>query len=449
MREITAFQRDFGKFYRGRYVVSASWQTCLSIGGPLGQALGAVFAAVPMDLYGRKTTFFICVLITSMCVAIQFFARTIHVLVIGELLNGLVLGSYVVVAPTCASEICPVLLRGTLTSFTNAAFVVGQLLANIVVSRTAVLNSHWAYSLPFAVQWVWPAIIVPLIVFAPESQWWLVQQGKTSEAQAALTVLDYSNVDAESELALIQETIAHELTTQVAASYFGCFSSSNARRTEIAVGVYCSQVLSGIYITGLVPQYFELAGLTTQRAFEISEVMLFTGLLGTVLSWSLTDRLGRRTLLLYGLMILTAIQLMIGILDCRTFFSADRVVIWSQAVLMIVWNFFYGVSLGPVCFTILGEVPSTVMKAKTIALATAVQAAIGMVMTYLLPLIIAADGLALQGKIGFVFAVTSAVCCVWAYYRVPETAGKTYKELDILFSKNVDARAFSSYKIVI
>lgn len=441
----TAFQRDFGKFYHDRHVVPVKWQTCLSIGGPLGQALGAVFAAVPMDRYGRKVTFFICVLLTSVCVAIQFFARTMYVLLIGELLSGLVLGSYVVVAPTCASEICPVVLRGTLTSFTNAAFVVGQLLANVVVSRTADMNSHWAYSLPFAVQWVWPAVIVPLIIFAPESPCWLVQQGRNDHARATLAALDYSKAATGSELALIQETVDHELTTQTNTSYSNCFSSLNLRRTEIAVGVYCSQVLSGVYITGLVPQYFELAGLSTRRAFEISEVMLLTGLLGTVLSWSLIDRLGRRTLLLYGLTVLTAIQLTIGMLDCKILFVSEQAIIWSQAVLMVVWNFFYGLSLGPVCFTILGEVPSTTMKAKTIALATAVQATIGMIMTYLLPLIIASDGYALQGKIGFVFAVTSAVCYGWAYYRVPETAGKTYKELDILFSKNLDARAFGSY----
>lgn len=36
------------------------------------------------------------------------------------------------------------------------------------------------------------------------------------------------------------------------------------------------------------------------------------------------------------------------------------------------------------------------------------------------------------------------VMSVWTYYRLPETKGKSYTELDILFDKGVSARKFSS-----
>ena len=78
------------------------------------------------------------------------------------------LGFYVVIAPAYASEVCPVALRGILTSCTNIAFVTGQLLANSVIAGTQKLDTHWAYSAPFAVQWIWPAIILAGLPFAPE-----------------------------------------------------------------------------------------------------------------------------------------------------------------------------------------------------------------------------------------------------------------------------------------
>ena len=33
---------------------------------------------------------------------------------------------------------------------------------------------------------------------------------------------------------------------------------------------------------------------------------------------------------------------------------------------------------------------------------------------------------------------------VWAYFRLPETKGRTYEELDILFAQKITARKFAS-----
>lgn len=34
---VPAFQRDFGYLYQGQYIISAPWQTGLSMGNPIGQ----------------------------------------------------------------------------------------------------------------------------------------------------------------------------------------------------------------------------------------------------------------------------------------------------------------------------------------------------------------------------------------------------------------------------
>lgn len=58
--------------------------------------------------------------------SIQFFARSLKVLLAGELIGGLILGTYATIAPTYASEVCPIALRGHLTAYINLCFVMGQ-----------------------------------------------------------------------------------------------------------------------------------------------------------------------------------------------------------------------------------------------------------------------------------------------------------------------------------
>jgi SP family general alpha glucoside:H+ symporter-like MFS transporter len=126
-----------------------------------------------MEWYGRKKTFGACVIATTGVVFIQFFARSLPVLLTGELLGGLVLGTYAVIAPSYASEVCPTALRGMLTAYVNLCFVIGQFIANGVIAGTSTLDTHWAYSAPFALQWLWPLIILIGLPFAPESPYWL------------------------------------------------------------------------------------------------------------------------------------------------------------------------------------------------------------------------------------------------------------------------------------
>ena len=162
------FQKDFGYEYQGEYIISAPWQTGLSMGSPIGQVVGALFVSYPLEWYGRKWTFAGCVVLTAAFIFFQFFARSLEVLLVGELLGGLVIGCYATIAPAYASEVCPTVLRGTLTAYVNLCFVIGQLLANGICAGTSKLNTHWAYSTPFAVQWFWPAIVLVGMPFAPE-----------------------------------------------------------------------------------------------------------------------------------------------------------------------------------------------------------------------------------------------------------------------------------------
>lgn len=415
------------------------------MGNPVGQTVGALFAAYPMDYFGRKITFACLVVATAAVVFLQFFAGTIEVLLAGELLAGLVLGQFAVMAPAYASEVCPTALRGHLTSFVNLCFVIGQLLANGVTAGTSQRDDHWAYKIPFALQWFWILVLVPGLAFIPESPWWYVRKGKLQQAEHSLKRLASPSINTAGSLAFIRETDRLEKEMEAGSTYKDCFNKVNRRRTEISIGVYAIQVLSGIYLINFGTVFFQEAGLADDQAFNMSVGFLAVGFMGTLVSWGLMVRFGRRTLYVWGLAMLAFLQILIGILDCIP--GRPKGAIWTESVLMLVWNFFYDISIGPICFVLLAECSATRVRSKTIAAATAVQGCLGIIMTVAIPYLINAEEANLQGKLGFFFGGLALISWVWAYYRVPETQGRTYEELDILFDHNVPARKFKDYQI--
>lgn len=147
---LPAFQHKYGGIVSGgKYEVSAPWQTALGMGNPIGQILGALASGYPLEKFGRRWTLAICCLWSIALVFVQFFATSIGMLCAGEILGGLAYGFYVVIAPTYSSEICPLALRGFLTTSVNLAFVIGQFVAQGVAAGLETRLDEWAYKAPF------------------------------------------------------------------------------------------------------------------------------------------------------------------------------------------------------------------------------------------------------------------------------------------------------------
>jgi SP family general alpha glucoside:H+ symporter-like MFS transporter len=70
-----------------------------------------------------------------------------------------------------ASEVCPIALRGYLTTYDNCCWGLGQLIAIGVIRSMFTRTDEWAYRIPYALQWMWPVPLVIGVAFAPESPW--------------------------------------------------------------------------------------------------------------------------------------------------------------------------------------------------------------------------------------------------------------------------------------
>ncbi len=443
---IPRFQRDFGNPFEGSYLIPAKWQSAFNLGVPVGQVLGSFGAGYPLERFGRRWTLAICCIISCITVAIQFSAQAKSQILVAELINGIVLGAYPVIAPTYISEVTPVVLRGMAAAFVNLSFVIGQLVASGVLAGTQSRDDRWGYDIPFACQWIFPILILIALPFCPESPWWLVRQGQDAKAETALKRLTDSSIDTSGLLANIQLTTRLELEESESNSFLDCFKGTDLRRTVISSMVYATQVLAGnSYVIGYAVYFFELAGLATSVAFNLGVGLLVLGFVGTCLSWPLITRFGRRTIYNYGLLILTVILLLVGVLDVLPHYASSKSIRNGQASLMVAYNFFYDLTVGPLCFVILCETSSAKLRGKTIALATAINALANMACAVGIPYAINPDQGNLRGKIAFIFFGAALPCILWCFLSLPETKGRTFEELDLMFQRKVPTKSFGSY----
>ncbi|CRG83368.1 Maltose permease MAL31 [Talaromyces islandicus] len=444
---LPAFQRKFGHKYNGSYILSAEWQMALNMGNPIGQVLGALACGWPLEKLGRRLTLALCCVWSICFVFVQFFATSIGMLCVGEILGGLAYGFYVVIAPTYASEICPLALRGVLTASVNLAFVIGQFIAQGVAAGLESRLDDWAWKAPFAIQWVWPVVLLAGLLFAPESPYWLVRKDRREDAYKALMRLSSAKnrPDIEGMLVMIEQTDLLEREIEETTTYWDCFKRANLFRTEISIMVYLIQVIGGNPLIAYATLFFEMAGLDSSESFNMGVGNTALGFVGTCLSWPLMLHFGRRTIYNSGMILMTIILFVIGFLDIG---RNKTGVVWAQASLMDIWTFIYQTTVGPICFVIISEISATRLRGRTIAISTAVQAGANIVFTVVLPYMINSDQGDWRGKTGFLFGGISLLCYVWCFFRLPESKGRTFEELDILFERKVPPRKFKNHDLL-
>jgi SP family general alpha glucoside:H+ symporter-like MFS transporter len=322
----------------------------------------------------------------------------------------------------------------------------GQFVASGVLRGSLSRTDEWAYKIPFAVQWVWP---IPLLIgcyLAPESPWWEVRRGNPAGARRALERLttkgnpDY-NVD--EVLAMIEHTNELERNLSEGTSYLDCFRGVNLRRTEIVCCCWLVQTLCGTNIMGYSTYFMKQAGLPTIQSFNMSLGQYSLGVVGTILSWFLMARAGRRTIYLCGVATLFTLLMIVGFVSLSKTTGAT----WAIGAMLLVFTFIYDFTVGPVCYSLVSELSSTRLKTKTIVLARIGYNISNTVINVLTNYQLNKTAWNWGAKTAFFWAGTGFFCLLWIFFRLPEPKGRSYGELDVLFEDGVSPRKFKSTKV--
>ncbi|KAJ5649623.1 uncharacterized protein N7484_003346 [Penicillium longicatenatum] len=443
-----AFNKKYGHLMsNGSYGLSAAWQSGLSNAMNCGQILGLFINGILSERFGYRRTMMGSLIATTAFIFILFFAHNVQTLLVGEILMGIPLGVYQTLSVTYASEVCPVALRAYLTTYVNLCWVIGQLIASGILKGLAGRTDQWAYRIPFAIQWIWPVPIFIGVVLAPESPWWLVRKGRTEDAVNALIRLTSKvdeDFDARETVAMMVHTNEMEKEITSGTSYWDCFRGHDLRRTEVSCLIWAAQNLCGSGLMAYSTVFYQRAGLAVSQSFNMSLGQYAIGCVGTVLSWVLMSYFGRRTLYVYGLVILCTLLLIVGFISVAPESSATS---WATGSMLLVYTFFYDSTVGPVCYSLVSEIPTTRLRIKTVVLSRNLYNCFSIVNGVIIPYMLNVDAWNWRGKAGFFWGGLALICCVWSYFRVPEPRGRTYAEMDALFEQKVPARKFASTNV--
>lgn len=433
----------------------------------IGAFFGTLLTGHLVSIFGQKRVLIGALVLLALFIFVTFFAPNIGVLFAGQILCGFPWGVFATTAPAYSSEVLPMELRVFGTSWTNMCFIIGQLIAAGVLRACLERQDEWAYRIPFSVQWLWPVVLVPVLCFAPESPWHLVRVGRLKDAETSLRRLRRVTTEKETlaapaastspsrraattnvptvqqTLAAIVHTNALEEELSVGTSYFDCFVGFERRRTEIACVCFAGQVLSGATFAYNASYFFEQVGLAAETTYSLNLGGTGLALIGTLVNWfGLMPYLGRRKIYVAGMLIMAGELYLIGLLN--VFADSNNFVAMLQAALTLVWTFTFQLSVGQLGWALPAEVGSTRLRQKTVCLARNAYYICSVVAGVLQPYLMNPEALNLRGYTGLVWGTTALATCGWAYFRLPETKGRSYEELDVLFAARVDARRFAT-----
>ncbi|KAK8055977.1 Maltose permease MAL31 [Apiospora rasikravindrae] len=430
----------------GSYQVTAHWQSTLSAMCQVGEIVGLYLAGIMAEKYGYKKTLLGSLVFMISVIFIMFFAQNISMLMAGELLCGLPWGAWQTLSTTYAAEIAPMALRPFLTTFVNLCWAIGQLISAGVLRGFLHRQDDWGWRIPYALQWAWPIPIIVGVLLAPESPWWLVRNGRIEDAKKVLRSLvsaKDSNYSVDRNVAMMIYTDAQERAVAQGTSYLDCFKGIDLRRTEIACCTWLVQIGCGIWFGGNVTYFLQQAGFNDKQAFNFGLGHNAVNVFGTLCSWWAMQHVGRRSLYLWGIAIMLVLLLAVGFMGIPE--PSDAIAYGSGSLLML-FTLTYGVTVGPVCYCLVAEMPSTRLRIKTVALARNLYNIVTIAANFLNNPILNPTAWNLRGKGAFIWCGFSVISYVWAYYRLPEPRGLSAGEMDVLFQQKVPARQFTKVK---
>ncbi|ORX37158.1 general substrate transporter [Kockovaella imperatae] len=447
LNAMPAFRRHFGKYVdeKSGYQIPAKWQTANGFAATIGSFFSIILCGQIVNRLGYRKTSIIGLVLMMGAIFGPFFAPSLPIFFLGELLCGIPWGFFICIGPAYASEVSPLALRGLLTIWIQACWFIGHFIESGIVYGTQSMESRWAYRIPFLAQWCWPIPVGILIWMAPESPWWLVRRGKLAEAEKVVIRLGVAEgISPSDRVAEMLRTVEIERSQTEGASYIDCFKGSDLRRTLLGCMIFIFQNYTGYTLAGNIVYFMEQAGFPSSSAFAMGLGTVGIQLCTVTLCAFLMAYFGRRTLYLWGLGFTLCCLLITGIVACVPETPASR---WIEAVFIIIMAVQYGLTTGPVTYALIAELSSVRLRAKSVALSRASYYLFGLPTGFIGSYSLNPAAWNLKAKSAFIWLGTGSIVFICTFLFLPEVKGRSFRELDILFHRGVPARKFQTTSV--
>lgn len=386
-----------------------------------GALLGAIFSGRLTDLFGRKKLLLVVACIFMLGSLGTAVAQTILELIIGRIVVGIAIGTASYTAPLYISEISPQKQRGAMVALNQLAISIGILLSYIVDYASAYYEAwRWMLGLGFV-----PGLFLFAgMLYLPDSPRWLLSKGRDGKARHILQKIRGTKAEIDHELEAIHLTLKKEEGKH----WKMVFSKSVRPVLWIGFALAFIQQVTGINtILYYAPSIFEMAGFgssTTSILATMGIGAIFV--LFTVIALPFIDSLGRRPLLLSGL-----IGMAIGLGALSWLFRAsteiDPSLHWLALFSMLLYIACFAFSLGPIMWLMIAEIYPLRIRGVGASFATCVNWASNLLVTATFLKLVQFMG---AGGTFFVYFVFSLLSMVFIYFLVPETKNISLEEIE-------------------
>lgn len=423
---ISGAEPFYKRFFALTTAAEEGWAMASALVGCL---VGAVLSGGLSDRYGRKRLLILSALIFVVSSIGTALAGSFVEFNLWRMAGGIAIGLASNLSPMYIAEVAPAAVRGRLVSMNQFTIVIGILLAQAANYGIAWLGSSGgsdAWNVTSGWRWMFGVTAVPaglffvLMFLVPESPRWLVKNGQGGAGRAVLARIG-GEPFADRELENIQNTLVGEVQK---VHFRELWHPRLFPILAMGVTLAVLQQWCGINVI-----FYYAASLFREAGYNVTDALLNIVIIGavnlifTILAvWSV-DRVGRRILMLIGFAGLPLIYTLIG---ATFYFSAGKGGI-SLLVLTLAAIGCYALTLAPVTWVVLSEIfPNRIrgaaMSVSVVSLWTAC-----FLLTFTFPLLRNALGTART------FWLYAAICVggwFYAYFRLPETKGKTLEQIE-------------------
>ncbi len=416
-------------FLQTKFDLSAAMTGWAASSAIWGCIAGALMAGYTSDKIGRKKVLLITAVLFAISAIGSAIPNSLTQFVLARFVGGLGVGAASMLSPLYISEIAPAKSRGRLVTLYQLAIVLGINLiyfVNLIISGSG--TDAWNVEVGWRIMLgseVFPAtLFFVMLFFVPESPRWLLSKGREQES---LNVLNKVNL---SETAIAVQKEIKESFKQEKGTIKELFEPGLRMAMIVGVTLALFSQITGINaIIYYAPEIFKSVGFGTESAMFQTVIIGVVNTIFTFVAIKYIDRVGRRTLLLWGVSGMIFCLGGIGIL----FYLELNAGFW---LLVFILGFIasFASSLGPIPWVLISEIFPT--KTRGIAMSFAVfMIWIGVVLiTQLTPMMLESLGGAFTF---FVFMFNAIVLLVFTYKLVPETKGKTLEEIELSWKESI------------
>ncbi|NQV78128.1 MAG: sugar porter family MFS transporter [Lutibacter sp.] len=392
-----------------------------------GCVLGVAIAGYIADKIGRKKTLLITAFLFAVSAIGSAIADSYTFFVVARIIGGVGVGAASMLSPLYISEIAPADKRGTLVSLYQLAIVLGINIVFFFNYKVAQFSTE-AWNIETGWRYMVGSEVIPALLFfialffVPESPRWLSKEGRNDEALSFL-----SRINSEEKAIKVHQEIKSALG-QEKGTLKELFEPG--LRMAMIIGVFLalfSQITGINAIMYYAPEILKKAGFGVDSALMQTVIIGFVNTIFTFVAIKYIDKLGRRTLLLWGVSGMVLCLFSIGLLYQLNLTSGP----W---LLVLILGFVgcFATSLGPIPWVLISEIFPTKTRGTAMSLAIMVLW-VGVVLISQFTPVLLDTG---ETMTFWIFMANAIILLIFTYKLIPETKGKTLEEIEQSWKKH-------------